>query len=820
MRKQILLGAAALMLPALAAAQLRGTVYNDANGNGLREASEKGMSGISVSDGRSVVKTSANGTFELPQNPKARFVTVTSPSGYKPGDSHYLKINLKEDAAYNFGLVKTGNTGAFEFLQIADTETHTSKAWLDNLKEYVKTNPTAFIMHTGDICYMPGLDYHAVNVRSKQMGVPMYYVIGNHDLVKGDYGEQYFENYFGPTWYSFEVGNVHFLALPMLGGDHAPSYTKKQVLEWIKNDLAQTDPNKKVIMFNHDLWFQGDDVVLRAGNDSIDMKKHNLEAFIYGHWHSQYLKAVNGVKIYCTSTPDKGGIDHSPACFRVFSIDAEGNVSDKTRARYTQIPGTLTTALPAQHDTLTAANGGIPVRVNAYRTVSPVTAVRVSLIENGRRGRAVVLAPQTDWAWSGVLPVSGKTGVQDLVTEADFADGTRLVEQRSFVLTDTPAAVTIGEDWGNLGGNAAHAGVVAQGGVSSSPICVWSQNAGGNIYMASPVVGGGMVFVGTIDDDNLKKCRVVAYDAVTGRELWRYKTDNSVKNTLVYSDGLVLVCDAEMRLYAIDAKTGKLAWSKNLTGNILPENLHGLAVADGVVYGGQGGDFTALNVKDGSVIWKNGAWRGGEGTQSTATVGEGVAVVSAHWNGLFAHDAADGKLLWKKQDSKIRFRDGSPTIYDGNIYLASRDELFLINPKSGDVLKSAVQEGGVSFEAASAPVVTEKMIYVATAGQGMMAFDRLTFKPVWNYRTAPAMFYSVPYSQDYQQTVETSPVLVGNTLVFGASDGYLYGVNAQTGRFQWKRNLGAPIFSSPAVSGDAMYIADFSGNLYCFKISQ
>lgn len=814
--KRPLLLAAAFLLPAMASAQLHGTVYNDANRNGVRDAAEKGMANISVSDGKTVVKTAADGSFELPANPKARFVTVTTPSGFKPGDAHYLPIE-PGTSAYDFGLVASNNSGSFDFIHITDTETAVPKEWIDNLKAYVAANPTAFIVHTGDICYTPGLEFHGVNVRTKQMGVPMYYTIGNHDLVKGDYGEQYFESFFGPTWYSFEVGNVHFLALPMLGGDYAPSYSKKQVMEWIKNDLAQTDPDKKVIMFNHDLWFQGDDVVLRADGDSIDMKKHNLVAFVYGHWHSQFTKEVDGVKTFCGSTPDKGGIDHSPACFRVFSVDAEGNISDKTLARYSNVPGLLTMTFPAQHDTLSVVNGSLPIRVNAYRTTSPATAVRVSWIDNGKKGRAVTLEPQTDWSWSGTLAVGNRKGVQQVITEADFADGSRLIEHRNFYLTETPATVTLGGDWANLGGNAQHSGI-AQGEVAWAPRCVWSQNAGGNIFMASPVVGDGKLFIATIDDDNLKKCWVIAYNAATGNELWRFKTGNSVKNSLVYNDGLVYVCDAAMQVYALDAATGKQQWTRTLNPYVLPENLHGLAIENGVLYAGQGGYFTALNAKDGSVIWKNEAWGGGEGTQSTTTVGEDVVLVSAHWNGLFAHDLRDGKLLWKKQDSKIRFRDGSPTIYDGMIYLASSDELFLINPRSGDVLKS-VSQSGVSFNSACAPVVTDKMVYVATADKGVIAYDRLTFKQVWNYGTRPAIFYSVPYFQDFQCSVETSPVLVGGTLVFGASDGYLYGVNAETGRFQWKRNLGAPIFSSPAVSGNALYVSDFSGNIYCFKIN-
>ncbi|MDE5944985.1 MAG: metallophosphoesterase, partial [Rikenella sp.] len=284
--KKHLLWTALFLWPAVVSAQLRGTVYHDANGNGRRDGSEKGLSGVSVSDGRHVVKTAADGSFELPANPQARFVSVTTPSGYAPAREHYIRV-VPEATSYDLGLVRNGYTGAFEFVQIADTETPTPKEWLEDLKAYVAANPTAFIMHTGDICYQPGQDFHAANVRTRHMGVQTYYAIGNHDLLRGDYGEQYYENLFGPVWYSFEVGNVHFQVLPMLGGDHAPSYDKKQVLEWMRNDLAQTDPKKKVVIFDHDLWFQGDDVVIRAGSDSLDMKRHNLVAFIYGHWHSQ-----------------------------------------------------------------------------------------------------------------------------------------------------------------------------------------------------------------------------------------------------------------------------------------------------------------------------------------------------------------------------------------------------------------------------------------------------------------------------------------------------------------------------------------------------
>ena len=61
------------------------------------------------------------------------------------------------------------------------------------------------------------------------MGIPVYYCLGNHDLLKGEYGEKMFEDLFGPVYYSFESGNIHFVVTPMLRGDHKPGFTKEDV---------------------------------------------------------------------------------------------------------------------------------------------------------------------------------------------------------------------------------------------------------------------------------------------------------------------------------------------------------------------------------------------------------------------------------------------------------------------------------------------------------------------------------------------------------------------------------------------------------------
>ena len=46
---------------------VRGAVFVDANGNGLRDANERGVAGVAVSNQDTVVTTDASGTFRVPR---------------------------------------------------------------------------------------------------------------------------------------------------------------------------------------------------------------------------------------------------------------------------------------------------------------------------------------------------------------------------------------------------------------------------------------------------------------------------------------------------------------------------------------------------------------------------------------------------------------------------------------------------------------------------------------------------------------------------------------------------------------------------------
>src|SRR5262245_40324792 len=60
-----------------------GIVFNDANGNGVRDAGERGVPNVVVSDQRDVVVTDVNGAFKLPGADSKAVVFVSVPDGWR-----------------------------------------------------------------------------------------------------------------------------------------------------------------------------------------------------------------------------------------------------------------------------------------------------------------------------------------------------------------------------------------------------------------------------------------------------------------------------------------------------------------------------------------------------------------------------------------------------------------------------------------------------------------------------------------------------------------------------------------------------------------
>lgn len=830
MKKRKLILCALAMVSINAFAAYTGRVFVDRNNNGVFDKGEPLLANVLVSDGLNVVKTASNGSFSLPGHEKEKFIFITTPSGYKTDNAYYQRIDTGK-STYDFAVKPYGGgiskDGKHKFIHISDTEIHGSVTnaehmdWVQDMRDYSANEGVAFIVHTGDICYDNGLTNHIRLMNTANMNTQMFYTIGNHDLVKGTYGEELFESLYGPVFYSFDIGNVHYIVTPMLGGDYRPSYKKEDVYRWLKNDLAMIPEGTPVMMFNHDLLTTGDSFIYGINErEFIDLDAHNLKAWLYGHWHINHIHKHKQAYSICTSTPVRGGIDHSASAFRVMSVDSKGDF--KSELRYSYIDKSLKIASVNDYQAPALPSGNINLSANAYSCVSPVSHVSYSCIVDGKKVLTnKEMSQNTDFSWSAEIPLSTQyTGKFVTVSvEAVFANGEIARTEKSFVYepaNKTP--VTLKEDWTNLLGNPQHIGIVPD--TLSLPLQIaWVQNVGSNIYMTSPVIYKGVVYVASVDEDNENKAAVISMDAKNGAINWKYTVRSSIKNTIAASNGLIVAQDIEGYLYALDATSGKLVWEKKLTiDKLLPTLIEGVVVSDDIVYAGSGTGLCAIDLKSGKELWKNKSWRQNQGSTATLSVNKNILISSTHWGELYGNDATDGTLLWRASKEGIRFRSSSATMHGDLFYLTSDRTLFVMEAATGKILIR--KKLPYNVEVASSPLVTDREIIFGTAESGVIAIDRETLEEKWNYRTNPALIYTSPYVRNSAATVESSPVLVGNMIFVGGSDGALYALDKEKGTLLWKQEVGAPVFATVSVSGNTLFAVDFGGNVYAFTGSK
>lgn len=779
-----------------------------------------GIAGVLVSDGFQAVRTDAQGRYRLPASGRrVKFVWVTVPAGYRT-ERFYRPV--AEEGPWDFRLERwpPSASGAFSFIHISDSETSEGGPWLEEIRSYVsRAEPRpAFLMHTGDLCHADGIAWHADEVGYETLGLPVSFAIGNHDYLLGDdaerpswvgyypgsrYGEDLFERRLGPTYYSFEAGEIHFLVLPSLSShDATPNTTPADLHEWLQNDLAALEPEQPIVVLQHCPEL-GPFVVRAEGRDDLDLGRHNLRAVLTGHWHAQQARrGAGGYLSLLTSTPKCGGIDHAPRSFRVVHVEGQA-ISVHTRIG--GIEKQLVTLPPVRQ-----GDGYLHLAAQVYDSARPTEEVSFAVHREGSVPDWRPMRPTAPgWSWLGTAEDTGTPQV--FTVRATLAGGTVLQKSRPLPPpTNPPLRPTA--DWPVYMRNAAHVGTAET--AASPPLrLAWTHNVGGHLLHGSPVLSGGRVFVATADDDGAERQGISALAADSGEPLWHFVTRDSIKNSPAAGGGLVFATDLEGRLYALDQSNGASAWEKELGLRGGAGVYEGVVCNADTVYAGSGQGLTALRF-DGSVVWQNRAWRQGETCTVTPTLAGGILYASQNWGiGLFAHDAGSGQLLWRVDRNDIRYRDSSVIERDGALYLLADPHLFVLEARSGEVLQQK-EIGGLKSTAS--PLVTQNRILCGTADSGLIALDLQTLEEVWRFVPGHALTPTMPYTQHPSRGFEAAPVLAGDTVYIGGLDGIFYGLDLGSGMARWQCPLGAPILGPAALSGNAIYVADFAGNVHCF----
>jgi hypothetical protein len=265
----------------------RGTVYLDANENGQFDTGEKGIAGVKVSNGEDVIKTNSRGKYNIELNPNS-ILFISKPSHYNvPLNDvqlpqfyylHYpdgtpevadwkwpvIKPTGEIPERIDFPLISEDVPGTFQAMGFADPQTQTDEE-LDMMRKDIIDelfgNPydAKFGLVAGDVVNDNLALYERHNRLMSQIGIPMWNVPGNHDLnlesPNYDFATQTFKSVFGPDYYSFDYGQVHFLVLNNVGfkgkGKGYDGHIDARQMKWIENDLKDVSSEKLIMIITH-----------------------------------------------------------------------------------------------------------------------------------------------------------------------------------------------------------------------------------------------------------------------------------------------------------------------------------------------------------------------------------------------------------------------------------------------------------------------------------------------------------------------------------------------------------------------------------------
>lgn len=352
-----------LALAAHAQQVATGVVFHDRNGNGVRDAGEPGIPNVLVSNQREVVRTDRQGRYQLPVDDDT-ILFVIKPRGWqvplnnskvpqhfyihKPKGSPKLRypgVAPTGDLppSVDFALVPHREGRRFSALLFGDTQPRDVKeiAYIahDVVRELVDHREAQFVVLLGDILFDDLSLFEPLNRVIAQIGVPIYAVLGNHDIdfesPNDEHSDETFERVYGPPYYAFEYGQVSFIVLdnvvwsrpdPQQRGSYVAGLGEKQ-LQFVRNYLRYVPRDNLVVLMMHIPLWEIPEAERKQLFEALQPFRHTLS--VSGHTHIQthafftreqgWLGAqphhhVNAVTVsgsWWTGVPDPVGIPHT-----------------------------------------------------------------------------------------------------------------------------------------------------------------------------------------------------------------------------------------------------------------------------------------------------------------------------------------------------------------------------------------------------------------------------------------------------------------------------------------------------------------------------
>jgi len=335
---------------------------------------------------------------------------------------------------------------------------------------------------------------------------------------------------------------------------------------------------------------------------------------------------------------------------------------------------------------------------------------------------------------------------------------------------------------------------------------IWSKGTkGGDDVLRlglRPAVEGERVFVAGHGGD------VQSLELANGRDVWRVDTGLELAGGPAVGEGLVVVGSSDGQLVALDSGTGAKRWQVSTGGEVLTAP----AVAGGlVVVRTVDGRLRGLRVANGSE-----AWSYEQPVPRLSLRGNGAPVVSGDMvlagldNGkVVALSLTSGELLWITTVAPAHGKTEIERLVDiDSSVRVSGTDVFVVGYQ-GRIAMLALDSGqiwwGRELSSNRGLATDDETLYVTTADSSVVALRRRDGTPVW--------------TQDglLRRSV-TAPALSGNALVVADFDGYLHWLDAASGQLLARGRAGkSRVSNAPIAVGDLLLVQTDSGEVQAWR---
>jgi len=226
---------------------------------------------------------------------------------------------------------------------------------------------------------------------------------------------------------------------------------------------------------------------------------------------------------------------------------------------------------------------------------------------------------------------------------------------------------------------------------------------------SSPTIGKGVVYqsymhrVECLQGQSGADGFVVAWDADTGRERWRYKTEPVESSPLLHGNRLFFGA-WDNGVHAINAQTGRRIWRFQADNEV---NTSAAYWKGRIFIGSDSGTLYALSAKTGKQLWS--ARPGsGEFWYATPTVAYGRVYIGNTDGTMYVFGAKSGRLLWARPLGSYIY--GAAAVYQRRVFVGTYDgKFYALDAATGDVRWQINAQGAVH----SAPTVMDGLVYYA-----------------------------------------------------------------------------------------------------------